>query len=138
MSAAELAVLGKAASAAVVMLDRLKKRRVILIQRVTALEVLIDSALGIAAEERRIRPMAMRLRTVDGVRIALCAARSVEKPGDIYLDDGWHYAISEKYWRDYEEIAIECDPKVIEIVEREESNNPNREAWDAIYGAPVP
>jgi hypothetical protein len=31
--------------------------------------------------------MAIRLRTVDGVRVALCAVESDPKPGDVYLDD---------------------------------------------------
>ena len=50
--------------------------------------------------------MAIRLRTVNGVRVALCAAKTLAEPDDIYLDDGWHYTISQKYWRDYDEIAI--------------------------------
>ena len=50
--------------------------------------------------------MAMRLRTVNEVRVALCAAKSRPVQGDIYIDDGFHYAISQKYWRDYDEIDI--------------------------------
>ena len=50
--------------------------------------------------------MAMRLRTINGVRVALCAAKSRSVQGDIYIDDGFHYAISQKYWRDYDEIDI--------------------------------
>lgn len=50
--------------------------------------------------------MAIRLRAVNGMQVALCAAKTFAEPGDIYLDDGWHYAISQKYWRDYDEIAI--------------------------------
>lgn len=44
--------------------------------------------------------MAIRLRTVDGVRVALCAAETDEMPGDVYLDDGDHYAIAAKYAQD--------------------------------------
>jgi len=50
--------------------------------------------------------MAIRLRTVNGVQVALCAAKTFAEPGDIYLDDGWHYTLSQKYWRDYDEIDI--------------------------------
>ncbi len=50
--------------------------------------------------------MAIRLRTVNGVKVALCAAKSRPVMGDIYIDDGFHYAISQKYWRDYDEIDI--------------------------------
>ena len=48
--------------------------------------------------------MAIRLRTVelDGerVRVALCAAETDPEPGDVYLDDGDHYAIAAKYAQD--------------------------------------
>lgn len=47
--------------------------------------------------------MAIRLRTVDGFRVALCAAETDPMPGDAYLDDGDHYALAAKFahdWRD--------------------------------------
>lgn len=78
--------------------------------------------------------MSIRLRVVDGTLVALCAARSVEKPGDVYLDDGQHYALAEKFWRDYPELAINVDAAVEAIVDREESNNPARKDWDQVYG----
>jgi hypothetical protein len=53
--------------------------------------------------------MAIRLRIVDGTQVALCAAKTLPQEGDIYLDDAWHYAISQKYWRDYDEIDIVDD-----------------------------
>lgn len=46
--------------------------------------------------------MAIRIRTVDGVRVALCAVEADAKPGDTYLDDGDHYALAAKFARDYE------------------------------------
>lgn len=46
--------------------------------------------------------MAIRLREVDGILIALCALETDEMPGDLYLDDGQHYALSAKFWRDYQ------------------------------------
>lgn len=45
--------------------------------------------------------MSIRLRTVNGVRIALCAVESDEQPGDVYLDDGDHYALAAKFRRDW-------------------------------------
>ncbi|WP_119305214.1 hypothetical protein [Dongia deserti] len=45
--------------------------------------------------------MAIRLRTVNGVRIALCAAETDPMPGDVYLDDGDHYALAAKFSRDW-------------------------------------
>jgi hypothetical protein len=79
--------------------------------------------------------MAIRLRRVGGRLVALCAARSVEKPGDHYLDDGEHYALAQKFSRDWEGETVrpygDDDP---DLVEREESNNPNRGWWDRTYG----
>lgn len=44
--------------------------------------------------------MAIRLRKVKGHLVALCAAASVAKPGDIYLDDAQHEALVNKFARD--------------------------------------
>jgi hypothetical protein len=46
--------------------------------------------------------MAIRLRTVGGVRVALCAVESDAQPGDVYLDDADHYALAAKFCRDHE------------------------------------
>lgn len=51
--------------------------------------------------------MAIRLRTVGGVRVALCAAETDPEPGDVYLDDGDHYALSAKYAHDYQGQTID-------------------------------
>lgn len=45
--------------------------------------------------------MAIRLRTVLGVRVALCASESDAEPGDVYLDDRDHYALAAKFRRDW-------------------------------------
>jgi hypothetical protein len=45
--------------------------------------------------------VAIRLRTVNGIRVALCAVEADAKPGDIYLDDGDHYALAAKFRRDW-------------------------------------
>lgn len=45
--------------------------------------------------------MSIRLRTVDGVRVALCAVESEPLPGDVYLDDADHYALAAKFAQDY-------------------------------------
>lgn len=44
--------------------------------------------------------MAIRIRKVKGRVVALCAAKSVAKQGDIYLDDAQHEALSNKFARD--------------------------------------
>ena len=44
--------------------------------------------------------MAMRLRTVDGMLVALCAAACPAEPGDFYLDDDQQYALMVKFQRE--------------------------------------
>ena len=61
--------------------------------------------------------MSMRLRIVDGKHVALCAAKTREEDDEIYLDDAWHYAISQKYWRDYEAITI-VDKEQFQLMEK--------------------
>lgn len=50
--------------------------------------------------------MAIRLRTVEmngeRVRVALCAVEADPMPGDVYLDDGDHYALAAKFCRDWQ------------------------------------
>jgi hypothetical protein len=81
--------------------------------------------------------VSIRIRTVNGVRVALCAARSVEKPGDVYLDDGDHHALAEKFRRDFSEEGFHGPyyPEQTAATDAEESNNPARSWWDRIYGA---
>ena len=45
--------------------------------------------------------VAIRLRVVDGICVALCAAETDPLPGDVYLDDGQHYALAAKFAQDY-------------------------------------
>lgn len=88
--------------------------------------------------------MSIRIRTrEDGVpTVAVCAARSIAKPGDIYLDDGAHHALYVKFSLDIEsERAAGLRHSYIgseeeKAMEREESNNPNRAEWDAYFGNP--
>jgi hypothetical protein len=82
--------------------------------------------------------MSIRLRTVNGVRVAVCAARSVEKPGDLYLDDADHHALAEKFTRDFGSegrlsLVPGTETEGDRIAEAEESNNPAREWWDRTY-----
>lgn len=46
--------------------------------------------------------MAIRLRTVSGVRVALCAAETDAQPGDVCLDDADHYALAAKFALDWQ------------------------------------
>jgi len=79
--------------------------------------------------------MAIRIRRVNGVLIAICAAKSIPKEGDVYLDDAQHEALSAKFRRDYHEmfnITIYGNENA-ELVEQEESNNKNAEWWNKTY-----
>lgn len=46
--------------------------------------------------------MAIRLRFVGNTQVALCAAETDAKFGDVYLDDGQHYALAAKFCRDWQ------------------------------------
>ena len=54
--------------------------------------------------------MAIRVRKIEDKNgfsyIALCAAESSPKEGDIYLDDGVHHALSEKFWEDFKSMGF--------------------------------
>jgi len=45
--------------------------------------------------------MAIRIREVDGMTVALCAAETKAKPNDLYLDDNVHHALSTKFGLDW-------------------------------------
>lgn len=45
--------------------------------------------------------MAIRLRMIKGRYIALCAAKTKPEPGDVYLDDNMHHALSTKFAVDW-------------------------------------
>lgn len=45
--------------------------------------------------------MSIRIRVVDGMTVALCAAKSEPKEGDIYLDDNAHHALTTKFGLDF-------------------------------------
>jgi hypothetical protein len=77
--------------------------------------------------------MAIRLRHINGRLIALCAAKSMPLPDDIYLDDATHGALAEKFARDWNEawnLNIPYDTDVDALIDAEEASNVNREAWD--------
>lgn len=45
--------------------------------------------------------MSIRIRTVNGTRVALCGYETDPMPGDVYLDDGDHYALAAKFAQDF-------------------------------------
>lgn len=87
--------------------------------------------------------MAIRLRNVEGYGIvALCAARSIPHPADIYLDDAAHMALARKFSDDWRpngfDVPYSQDIGRDEVVTRLESNNTNRTAWDKAFGHDQP
>ena len=50
--------------------------------------------------------MAIRLREVKGRLLALCAAVTKPEPGDIYIDDRMHQALSTKFALDYNSMGF--------------------------------
>ena len=63
--------------------------------------------------------MSIRLRTVDGHRVALCAARCEIAEGDVYLDDADHYALAIKFRRDYQSLHEEPETTIMTAEECE-------------------
>lgn len=47
--------------------------------------------------------MAIRIREIKGYTIALCAAETEPKDGDLYLDDSIHHALSTKFGLDWKQ-----------------------------------
>ena len=68
--------------------------------------------------------MAIRVRRhEDGWLVALCAAKSTAKEGDLYLDDGIHYALAQKFWRDYDEVTIIDEDDIRRADQHEQPSN---------------
>lgn len=51
--------------------------------------------------------MSIRIRNSGGMTAALCAAESDPLPGDVYLDDGQHYALSAKFADDWQGQSVD-------------------------------
>ncbi len=70
--------------------------------------------------------MAIRIREIKGFTIALCAAETKEKPGDLYLDDNIHHALTTKFGLDfYSEGFLDnpmADPVLVKLMKKEKVN----------------
>ena len=83
--------------------------------------------------------MAIRLRTVSGTRVALCANEFSEIEGDLYLDDADHEALAAKYAHDLHGHTIGAVYKDAWNVMDSQERNPDdwcpeihRARWDRI------
>jgi hypothetical protein len=56
--------------------------------------------------------MAIRLRNVNGLTVALCAAETDYQVGDTYLDDAEHHALSTKFALDWQSEGLIENPPV--------------------------
>lgn len=54
--------------------------------------------------------MAIRIREQKNEWIALCAAKSIQMAGDIYLDDGMHHALTKKFEKDFRSMGFLAEP----------------------------
>lgn len=63
--------------------------------------------------------MAIRVRKIEGHLVALCAAKTQSKEGDVYLDDSIHHALFTKFAVDLEK-ADSADPILVELMVKEE------------------
>ena len=73
--------------------------------------------------------MSIRLRSVNGVRVALCAVETDQKSGDIYLDDADHYALAQKFaedWKEHHPYNDGGDPVVVAAMATQKI----RDAWE--------
>lgn len=80
--------------------------------------------------------MSIRIRKVGDELIALCAARSVPKDGDVYLDDAQHHALARKFESDFASEGFYSGPVDAAreaLTESQESSNSNRDRWDKVY-----
>ena len=69
--------------------------------------------------------MAIRIRIINGFTVALCAAKTGVKNGDLYLDDNIHHALTTKFGLDFFEEGLINeslgDKRLIDLIKLEES-----------------
>lgn len=74
--------------------------------------------------------MAIRIRKINGKTIALCAAETKSKPGDLYLDDSIHHALATKFGLDWYSEGLLDDPladkNLIKLMKKELNESKNR------------
>ena len=67
--------------------------------------------------------MAIRIRIIKGETVALCAAKTTAIEGDIYLDDGAHYALACKFARDHLDHRIDWNDTHNDVLARKEESS---------------
>lgn len=69
--------------------------------------------------------MSIRIREIEGETVALCAAQTKERKGDIYLNDCAHHALMTKFTADLESEGwvkenTPIDEKIKDLMMKEE------------------
>jgi hypothetical protein len=57
-----------------------------------------------------VKSVSIRIRQQDGEAVALCAAKTEAKKGDIYLNDDAHHALTTKFSVDFESEGFYVGP----------------------------
>jgi hypothetical protein len=78
--------------------------------------------------------MAIRVRRINGITIALCAVESDPKEGDLYLDDAVHSALVTKFSEDYD-LGI-SEEKRVELMQQEKVRDAKEEIERWLTAAP--
>lgn len=76
--------------------------------------------------------MAIRLRTINGLRIAVCAVETDRMAGDTYLDDGDHYALAAKFahdWQGREPLPVYDEHWAVMATQKARDAKEEIEAW---------
>jgi len=72
--------------------------------------------------------MAIRIRVINGITIALCAAETDPVDGDIYIDDSAHYALAAKFCLDWQGRKIDWKyPSIWRIMESQKKRDAEKE-----------
>ena len=80
--------------------------------------------------------MAIRIRLINGEVVALCAAESEAEPGDIYLDDNVHHALTGKFYNDFDSEGI-IKRREVKILDPEtKQDKAKRELFELISQQP--
>ncbi|MEK6881321.1 MAG: hypothetical protein AABY22_16990 [Nanoarchaeota archaeon] len=72
--------------------------------------------------------MAIRIRKVNGITVALCAVESDPQDGDLYLDDAIHHALSTKFGLDWQSMGFIDNPPIDEEIKKVMENQKIRDA----------
>lgn len=72
--------------------------------------------------------MSIRVRSVDGITVALCAVESDPEAGDLYLDDAVHAALAAKFADDWQGRTVTwADAELVAVMETQKVRDAEEE-----------